>query len=148
MKILSKMKDVIGITDLEEDEMYEEDEAYHQNDHDYEAKEKSNSYRKKNNIINVHSNVDMKLYICEPKKYEDCTKTVDELKKRKPVVLNLENLDMEIKKQIFEFIKGSVYALEASIQKISKEIFIIAPSNVQIDGQLKDRLEKNYFPWK
>ncbi len=146
MKIFDKMKDVIGLADYEEDEMYEDE--YDQEDNDSSVKERSSYYKRKNNIINVHSNIDMKLFICEPKRYEDCTRAVDELKNRKPVVLNLENMDTDIKKQIFEFIKGSVYALEASIQKVSREIFVIAPSNVQIDGQLKEKLEKNYFPWK
>ena len=146
MKIFDKMKDVIGLADYEEDEMY--DDEYEQEDSSAAVKEKSSYYKRKNNIINVHSNIDMKLFICEPKRYEDCTRAVDELKNRKPVVLNLENMDTDIKKQIFEFIKGSVYALEANIQKVSREIFVIAPSNVQIDGQLKEKLEKNYFPWK
>ena len=49
------------------------------------------------------------------------------------------------KSQVFEFIKGAVYALEASIQKISNGIFVLAPSNVQIDGRLSDRYERNYY---
>jgi len=103
------------------------------------------TYRRKNNVIKVHSNTDMKVFICEPNKYEDCTKAVDEMKNRKVVVLNIEGMELEDQKQVFEFIKGAVYALEASIQKISNGIFVLAPSNVQIDGRLSDRYERNYF---
>jgi cell division inhibitor SepF len=102
------------------------------------------TYTKKNNVIKVHSNTDMKVFICEPQKYEDCTKAVDELKNRKVVVLNIEGMELENQKQVFEFIKGAVYALEASIQKISNGIFVIAPNNVQIDGRLSDRFERNF----
>lgn len=141
MSIMNKMRDFIGLNDIEEEE-----EEYEEEYETQPRQTKFNSYNKKDNVINFHSNSDMKLYICDPSKYEDCTKAVDELKNRKAVVLNIENLELEDQKQIFEFIKGAVYALEASIQKISKGIFVIAPANVQIDGKMngKSKYEKNY----
>ncbi len=141
MGVMDKVKDFIGITEFEED-YDEEDVAAEINSGKPERME---TYTRKNNVIKVHSNTDMKVFICEPTKYEDCTKAVDELKNRKVVVLNIEGMELEDQKQIFEFIKGAVYALEASIQKISNGIFVLAPNNVQIDGRLSDRYERNYF---
>lgn len=141
MGMMDKMKDFIGITDYDEDDDYEDDVV----EAGGRQTEKIETYSRKNNVIKVHSNNDMKVFICEPEKYEDCTKAVDEIKNRKVVVLNIEGMELEDQKQIFEFIKGAVYALEASIQKVSKGIFVIAPSNVQIDGRLGDRFERNYF---
>lgn len=141
MGMMDKVKDFIGITDLEED--YEEDvvaEGAESN-----RNERMETYTRKNNVIKVHSNTDMKVFICEPEKYEDCTKAVDEIKNRKVVVLNIEGMELENQKQVFEFIKGAVYALEASIQKVSNGIFVLAPNNVQIDGRLSDRYERNYY---
>ena len=140
MGVMEKVKDFIGITDLEEDD-YEEEEVVA----DSSKTERMETYTRKNNVIKVHSNTDMKVFICEPNKYEDCTKAVDELKNRKVVVLNIEGMELEDQKQVFEFIKGAVYALEASIQKISNGIFVLAPNNVQIDGRLSDRYERNFF---
>lgn len=144
MGIMNKMKDFIGLNDDvdEYEEEFDEQEEYESKP----RQNKINTYSKKDNIINFHSNSDMKLFICDPTKYEDCTKAVDELKNRKAVVLNIENLELEDQKQIFEFIKGAVYALEASIQKVSKGIFVIAPVNVQIDGKMngKSKHDKNY----
>lgn len=141
MGMMDKVKDFIGITDLEED--YEEDvvaEGAESN-----RNERMETYTRKNNVIKVHSNTDMKVFICEPEKYEDCTKAVDEIKNRKVVVLNIEGMELENQKQVFEFIKGAVYALEASIQKVSNGIFVLAPNNVQIDGRLSDRFERNFY---
>lgn len=141
MGMMDRVKDFIGITDLEED--YEEDvvaEGAESN-----RNERMETYTRKNNVIKVHSNTDMKVFICEPEKYEDCTKAVDEIKNRKVVVLNIEGMELEDQKQVFEFIKGAVYALEASIQKVSNGIFVLAPSNVQIDGRLSDRFERNFY---
>ena len=142
MGMMDKVKDLIGITDYDDDDDYEDDDIVETN---FRQSDKSESYSRKNNVIKVHSNVDMKVFISEPEKYEDCTKAVDEIKNRKVVVLNIEGMELEDQKQIFEFIKGAVYSLEASIQKISKGIFVIAPSNVQIDGRLGDRFERDFF---
>lgn len=140
MGMMDKVKDLIGITDYDDD--YEDEDIV---ETDYRQSDKVETYSKRNNVIKVHSNLDMKVYISQPEKYEDCTKAVDEIKNRKVVVLNIEGLELEDQKQIFEFIKGAVYALEASIQKISHGIFVLAPSNVQIDGRLGDRFERNFF---
>lgn len=142
MGMMDKMKDFIGITDYDDDDEYEEEAA---SETSSRQSERVDTYSKKNNVIKVHSNSDMKVSICEPEKYEDCTKAVDEIKNRKIVVLNIEGMELEDQKQVFEFIKGAVYALEASIQKISNGIFVLAPNNVQIDGRLSDRYERNYF---
>jgi len=142
MGVMDKVKDFIGITDLEDD--YDDEEGSTEGKYESSKPERMETYMKKNNVIKVHSNTDMKVFICEPQKYEDCTKAVDELKNRKVVVLNIEEMELEDQKQVFEFIKGAVYALEASIQKISNGIFVIAPNNVQIDGRLSDRYERNF----
>ncbi len=149
MSIFNKVKDFIGLTDIEDedDDLMEEEQVQAQNDNVKSVESNQNIFQRKNNVIKVHSNSDMKLFICEPEKYEDCTRAVDELKNRKAVVLNIESLDLEDQRQIFEFIKGAVYALEASIQKVSKGIFVIAPLNVQIDGRMseKEKFEKNLY---
>ena len=142
MGMMDKVKDFIGISDLEED--YDEEDVVSEGA-ESSRNERMETYTRRNNVIKVHSNTDMKVFICEPEKYEDCTKAVDELKNRKVVVLNIEGMELENQKQIFEFIKGAVYALEASIQKVSNGIFVLAPHNVQIDGRLSDRFERNFY---
>lgn len=142
MGMMDRVKDFIGITELEED--YEEEDLVAEGP-DSSRNERMETYTRKNNVIKVHSNTDMKVFICEPQKYEDCTKAVDEIKNRKVVVLNIEGMELEDQKQVFEFIKGAVYALEASIQKVSNGIFVLAPNNVQIDGRLSDRFERNFY---
>jgi cell division inhibitor SepF len=142
MSMMEKVKDFIGITDLEED--YEEEDLVSEGT-ERNKNERMGTNTKRNNVIKVHSNTDMKVFICEPEKYEDCTKAVDEIKNRKVVVLNIEGMELEDQKQVFEFIKGAIYALEASIQKVSNGIFVLAPNNVQIDGRLSDRYQRNYY---
>ena len=102
-------------------------------------------------VVNLHSASQMKVVIVEPKKYEDVTIIADHLKQKKAVIVNLEGLaqDVDTRKAIFYFMSVAVYVLDGSIQKVSKAIFILAPSNVDIDANMKKELEsKAFFPWQ
>ena len=105
---------------------------------------------KSNKIVNIHTAGQMKVVIVEPKKYEEVTSIADQLRQRRAVIVNLENLDDAVtRKSIFDFMNGAVYVLDGSIQKVSKAIFILAPNNVDIDANMKKELEsKAFFPWQ
>ena len=140
---VEKFKYFIGIDDLDMDE-----EGYYD---DYELEElpvSTKTKRLNNNVVNIHTAGNMKLVIHEPLSYEDAPKIVDDLKMRKTAVVNLEQLEPNIKRQIFDFINGGLYSLEGNIQKVTKDIFILAPNNVEIDGNIKDELKnKGVFNW-
>ena len=141
---VEKFKYFIGIDDLDYDEEYEDYD-------DYELEELPVNTRTKrfnNNVVNIHSAGNMKLVVHEPLTYEDAPKIVDDLKIRKTVVVNLEQLEPNLKRQIFDFINGGLYSLEGNIQKVTKDIFVLAPSNVEIDGNIRDELKnKGVFNW-
>lgn len=94
------------------------------------------------------TNFDMEVVLYQPKEFEDSKTIVDSLKSKKPVILNIEDLDNELGKKIFDFCSGALYALDGHIQKISRGIFILAPYNVEIGGDVRNALEsKGIFAW-
>lgn len=139
--VIDKIKYFIGVDDLEED--YDEDEFL-----DAPINANNTKTKKLNNkVVNIHTNSNMKLIVHEPLSYDEAPTIVDDLKSRKTVVVNLEQLEPNIKRQIFDFINGGLYTLEGNIQKVTKDVFVLAPNNVEIDG-LKDELKnKGIFPW-
>ena len=138
---IDKVKYFIGIDDLEEEEeVFEEDESL-----DFPVTTKTKKIN--NKVVNIHTNSSMKIVVHEPLSYDEAPAIVDDLKSRKAVVVNFEQLDLAIKRQIFDFINGGLYAMEGKIQKVTKDIFILAPTNIEIDG-LKDELKsRGIFPW-
>lgn len=103
-----------------------------------------------NRVINLHATKNqMKLILLEPKSFDECPKIVDNLKNRKPVILNLEKLDSDLARKVFDFISGAVYALDGNVQKVAHNIFLFAPENVDILGHVENYLSKKDFsPWK
>ena len=140
-KLINKVKFFMGLDEYEED-ISEEIE-------DEELSKPFQSSTNKNKIVNIHTSTQMKVVIYEPVDFEEAPNIVDNLKNRKPVIINLESLDQDLAKKIFDFLNGAVYALDGQIQKVSKGIFILAPNNIDISGNLKEELKnKGIFPWQ
>lgn len=92
-----------------------------------------------------------KLVVIEPKSFDECPKLVDSLKGRRPVIINLEKIETETAKKIFDFLSGATYALNGSVQKVANNIFIFAPESVDITANQEDRgfeYGGNKSPWR
>ncbi len=139
-KLLNKFLDYIGIeeTELEDDELLDVD-AYEE---DTEETEKvlslSNRGKKKttasSNVVSLPTAAQMKMIVYHPISYEDTQNIIDNLKSRKPVIVNMEELEIECAQRILDFMAGAVYALSGTIYKISRGIFVVAPTNYDIIG--------------
>jgi cell division inhibitor SepF len=104
--------------------------------------------RQQGKVVNIHSASQFKVVIIQPESFDDAQDICEHLKSKKPVVINLENMDKDNAQRVIDFLSGSVYALDGSIQKVSNGIFIIAPNNVDLMGDFKDELRnKGVFSW-
>lgn len=140
---VDKVKQFMGL-DVFEDE---EEEVYSEPFYEEDSFNKTSS--KRNKVVNIHTTTQMKVVIFEPNAYDEVQNIVDNLKNRKPVIVNLETLEADVARKIFEFLNGAIYALDGSIQKVSSDIFILAPNNVEIAGNIKEELKnKGVFPWQ
>ena len=91
-----------------------------------------------NNVVTIHSNKTFKVCVSEPKRFEDAKEMADQLKNRKQVIVNLENTPSEISQRIIDFLSGTVYALDGKTQQVGRDIFVFAPSNVEISLDYKE----------
>lgn len=106
--------------------------------------------QKKNNsrVVNIAATTQLEVVVMQPQSYEDSRDIADRLKSKKAVVINLEELSKEDAIKVLDFVSGVVYALEGDIQKVSSGIFLIAPYNVSIAGEVRDELKSTgIFPW-
>lgn len=140
---IKKIMDYIGF-DSEEDY----DEEFVETESPVFEKEETDFRPKKGKVVNINTTTQLKVVVVTPDSFEEVRDIADHLKQKKPVVINLEGVEREIAKRIVDFLSGSVYALDGSIQKISSGIFLIAPYNVGIMGDFKDELKnKGVLQW-
>lgn len=76
----------------------------------------------------------MKMIVYHPVSYEDTQIIIDNLKNRKPVIVNMEDLEVECAQRILDFLSGAIYALSGTMCKISRGIFVVAPNNYDVVG--------------
>ena len=92
-----------------------------------------------------------RMVIIEPKSIDECRKLIDNMKANKPVIINLEKVETDLARKMFDFLSGATYALSGNIQKINQNIYLFAPRNVNIKA-LVDRATEagkptNTSPW-
>ena len=65
-----------------------------------------------------------------------------------PVVINLEKVEYPLAQRIMDFLSGSCYALGGSLQRVSKNIFLIVPQTFNIsEGEEDAKARNKQFPW-
>jgi cell division inhibitor SepF len=105
--------------------------------------------KKRGKVLDIRTASQVKMVIYQPFNFDQTSEICDNLKHRKPVIVNLEKVDGELAQRILDFLSGAVYALDGNLYKISGGIFLVAPSNVDISENLKDELrDKMIFKWQ
>ena len=122
---------------------------------DYSSNNKNRKTRGGDNIVSMNStnrsfghnsSNNFRISIQEPLSYdEDGPKIVDDILDKKVVVLNLEMLEVDKKRQILDFVSGAVYALEGTVEKVSKGIFVICPKGVDIDNYVEGQISNGNY---
>lgn len=89
-------------------------------------------------LVSLPGGRTMRVVVAEPKSFDEVQPIADQLKERRPVVINLESVDKETGQKFLNFLSGTIYALDGTMQRVSASIFVFAPNNVEIamrDGE-------------
>lgn len=165
MGIFDKFKDLVGIDDEYEDE--EEFEEVAPTPSAERRVETRTSFqapkpepRNEGKVIPMQNRTvsaitaAFKLVVIEPAGFDECPKLVDSLKAKKPIIINLERIETDTARKIFDFLSGATYALNGNVQKVANNIFVFAPENVDITagteakGFTFENDKKKNNPWK
>jgi cell division inhibitor SepF len=82
------------------------------------------------------------LVIMQPSNFEDTQAICERMKERKPVVVNIEEMDTMEAQRAVDFLCGAVCALDSKINKVSNAIFVIVPKDMEISGDLREDRKK------
>ncbi len=74
-----------------------------------------------------------KVFVAEPGEFEEIQGIADNFKNDIPVIVNLQKVDTNVSKRIIDFCSGLTYALEGDIKKVADRVFLIIPSNVEVN---------------
>ena len=137
MGFVDAVKDFVGFGDVD----YEEDYEYEEEEVEEVIDEKPSFFGRKNKVVSLdrQSNAP-RIMVIKPKCFNNSTEAADQLKQRRPVILDVGGLDPDEARRVVDFVAGTVYGLGGDIQKVSGGIFVATPSSFDIAGDfLKDK---------
>ena len=166
MSILDKVAGKIGIGESEEEkqlrEELENEERTAQEEEDEAVEDEEPRFVRPRqeppqNVVNFQAaasarseaqgNVKIRVIVIEPKNFDDAQQVANNLREKKPVVINFENTDAEDARRIIDFISGTTYALNGEIRKVGHNVFLCAPSNVNVTFTEEERRVSSEMPW-
>ncbi len=131
MKFWDGIKNIMNVNDDEyEDEIVETEE----NEEEYKKEPAKKDTRAARGKTVPFSNGSMQLVLVKPERFEDVTGIADHYCSKKTIVLNLEKADRDLSRRIIDFLSGVAYAKNGTIKKAANNTFVIAPADVDVNG--------------
>ena len=88
--------------------------------------------------MNSTSNANkQEVVLFRPNSFNDTSKAADDLRSRKAVIVNMENVDKAMARRVVDFLSGCVYALDGDVKKIAQSAYLFCPHNMDIVGDLE-----------
>ena len=87
-------------------------------------------------VVGMSSNK-QEVVLFHAKAFDDAAKAADELRNRKAVILNMENVDKALTRRVVDFLSGCIYALDGKVKKIAQSTYQFCPHSMDIVGDLE-----------
>ena len=88
-------------------------------------------------ILNMGASNKQEVVLFRPNSFNDTSKAADDLRNRKAVIVNMENVDKAMARRVVDFLSGCVYALDGDVKKIAQSAYLFCPHNMDIVGDLE-----------
>ena len=90
-------------------------------------------------VLNMNSSASNKqeVVLFRPNSFNDTSKAADDLRNRRAVIVNMENVDKAMARRVVDFLSGCVYALDGDVKKIAQSAYLFCPHNMDILGDLE-----------
>ena len=86
---------------------------------------------------NASASNKQEVVLFRPGSFNDTSKAADDLRSRKAVIVNMENVDKAMARRVVDFLSGCVYALDGDVKKIAQSAYLFCPHNMDIVGHLE-----------
>lgn len=80
-----------------------------------------------------------------PQTFADAKVLADDIKASVPVIMNLRGVDRDLARRLIDFASGVCYSLDASMEKLASQVFLLTPEAVEVSGEERRRIEERGF---
>jgi cell division inhibitor SepF len=86
-----------------------------------------------------------RVHVVAPSRFGDAKEIADRLKDNRPVIVNLQVADRDLQRRMIDFCSGVTYALSGEMEKVADQVFLLAPTNVKVSEEERQRLVERGF---
>lgn len=87
-------------------------------------------------VVNLGSKQEVVLF--HPGSFNDTSKAADDLRNKKAVIVNMENVDKAMARRVVDFLSGCAYALDGKVKKVAQSTYLFCPHNMDVVGDLEN----------
>ncbi len=73
-----------------------------------------------------------------PATFNDTSKAADDLRNKKAVIVNMENVDKAMARRVVDFLSGCAYAVDGKVKKVAQATYLFCPHNMDVVGDLEN----------
>jgi cell division inhibitor SepF len=83
-----------------------------------------------------------KVHVVAPSQFRDAQEIGDVVKQGNPVIVNLQGSERDLSRRMIDFCSGLTYALEGQMEKVADQVFLLAPTDVEVPAEERLRLQQ------
>lgn len=84
-----------------------------------------------------------KPYAMSPSSFNEAQAVADKYMAGIPVIMNLQGLDRDLSRRLVDFASGLCYGMRGSMERVTNQVYLLTPSNVEVSAEEKRRLREN-----
>ena len=89
-------------------------------------------------VLNMNASGSQQVILFRPTKFDDSTVAAKNLREKKAILLNLENVDKALARRVVDFQSGCAVALAGRVKKVAQSTYLFCPYNMEIVGDLEN----------
>ena len=87
-------------------------------------------------VLNINSGR-QEVVLFRPNTFNDTSKAADDLRDKKAIIVNMENVDSALSRRVVDFLSGCAYALDGKVNKIAQSTYLFVPHSMEVVGDLE-----------
>ena len=88
-------------------------------------------------VLNMGGNK-QEVVLFRPTSFSDTTKAADDLRDKKAIIVNMENVDKGLARRVVDFLSGCAYALDGKMNKIAASTYLFCPHSMDVVGDFEN----------
>jgi cell division inhibitor SepF len=91
-------------------------------------------------VRTVAASPNAKPHTVTPASFNDAQDVGDRFKEGQPVIVNLQDVDADLKRRLIDFASGLCYALDGKVERVANGVYLLSPANVQVSDEDRRRI--------